>query len=637
MGKVAIAQHASLRPGGISPTPPAPRISRHRFPALQHVVLPLLILLALPLVETTLPSFLPSPPSFLSSAGNNVAVTMRGFVCRILAFAGTASYLGHGILASAQVCSNSSTAIGGTPFPPLIEATLEDLAKGLESGLFTSVDLVNAYVARINEVNSTLRMVTQINPDALAIAADLDAARANGTSYGPLHGIPILIKNNIATMDQMDNTAGSYALLGAKVPGDATVAAKLRKAGAIILGKTNLSQWANYRSYNTGNGWSALGGQTEAAYYPGQDPSGSSSGSGVASSLGLALASLGTETDGSIVSPSDVNNLVGIKPSVGLTSRYLVIPISEHQDTVGPMARTVKDAAYVLSAIAGPDTNDNYTSAIPCGRVPDYVAACDYFALRGKRIGVPRNLITLSGPDDPLQPIIPAFDAALDVLRAAGATVVDNITFPGFGNPDYHSNTEGVVLDADFVVNVAKYLSSLSYNPHNITSLASLQNFTQSFPLEQWSPELRDTAIWQGALDLGFDNTSPEFWANYIQQLYLAGPLGITGALTNFSLDALVIPTAFASTVPARLGSPIVTVPLGKFPAGTKVVANGIGTLNATAPNVPFGINFLAERFSEEKLIGLAYAFEQRTLVRNSVVPYIQPRTELVDVVKMRR
>lgn len=561
---------------------------------------------------------------------------MRGFICRILALAGTAAYLGQDIFASAQVCSNSSTAIGGTPFPPLIEATLEDLAKGLESGLFTSVDLVNAYVARINEVNSTLRMVTQLNPDALAIAEELDAARANGTSYGPLHGIPILIKNNIATMDKMDNTAGSYGLLGAKVPGDATVAAKLRKAGAILLGKTNLSQWANYRSYNTSNGWSALGGQTEAAYYPGQDPSGSSSGSGVASSLGLALAALGTETDGSIVSPSDVNNLVGIKPSVGLTSRYLVIPISEHQDTVGPMARTVKDAAYILSAIAGPDVNDNYTSAIPCGKVPDYVAACDYFALKGKRIGVPRNLMALQA-GDPLEPIIPVFNAALDVLRAAGATVVDNITFPGFEDSDYHANTEGIVLDADFVVGVARYFASLSYNPNNITSLAELQNFTQGFPLEQWSPELRDTAIWQEALDLGFDNTSPEFWANYTEQLYLAGPQGITGALANYSLDALVVPTAFSSTVPARLGSPIVTVPLGKYPANTTVVKNGIGTLNATAPNVPFGISFFAERFSEEKLIGLAYAFEQRTLVRNSIVPYLQPKTELVDVVGKKR
>ena len=381
---------------------------------------------------------------------------------------------------------------------------------------------------------------------------------------------------------------------------------------------------------------SAIGGQTEAAYYPGQDPSGSSSGSGVASSLGLALAALGTETDGSIVSPSDVNNLVGIKPSVGLTSRYLVIPISEHQDTIGPMARTVKDAAYILSAIAGPDVNDNYTSAIPCGKVPDYVAACDYFALKGKRIGVPRNLFALEA-GSPLEPIVAAFNASLDVLRAAGATVVDDITFPGYGGSNYLVDTEGIVLAADFVTGVARYFASLSYNPNNITSLAELQNFTQRFPPEQWSPELRDTGIWQDALDLGHGNASPEVWANYTRQLYLAGPQGITGALANFSLDALVVPTTFASTVPARLGSPIVTVPLGRFPANTTVVMNGIGTLNATAPNVPFGISFFAERFSEEKLIGLAYAFEQRTMVRNTIVPYIQPKTELKDVVGKRK
>lgn len=173
--------------------------------------------------------------------------------------------------------------------------TLEDLVDGLESGLFTSVDLVNAYEARINEVNSTLHMVTELNPDALSIAAGLDAMRANGTVLGPLHGIPILIKNNIATADKMNNTAGSFSLLGAKVPRDSTMAAKLRKAGAIILGKTNLSQWANYRSDNSTNGWSAYGGQTEGAYYPKQDPSGSSSGSGVSSSIGLALAALGSE------------------------------------------------------------------------------------------------------------------------------------------------------------------------------------------------------------------------------------------------------------------------------------------------------------------------------------------------------
>lgn len=209
-------------------------------------------------------------------------------------------------------------------FPPLIEADLEDVVTGLESGLFTSADLVKTYIARINEVNDTLHAVTELNPDALSIATSLDAMRRNGTILSPLHGVPILIKNNIATDDKMNNTAGSWSLLGAKVPRDSTLAAKLRKAGAVILGKTNLSQWANYRSDNTSNGWSAYGGQTYAAYYPKQDPSGSSSGSGVASSLGLALAALGSETSGSILSPSDVNNLVGIKPTVGLTSRYLV-------------------------------------------------------------------------------------------------------------------------------------------------------------------------------------------------------------------------------------------------------------------------------------------------------------------------
>lgn len=221
----------------------------------------------------------------------------------------------------------ATTSINHTSFPLLLEVTLDDLVAGLESDLFTSADLVRAYSARILEVNSTLHVVTELNPDALAVATHADELRKNGTVLGPLHGIPILIKNNIATGDAMNNTAGSFALLGAK-QGDSTIAAKLRKAGAIILGKTNLSQWANFRSNNSTNGWSAYGGQTKGAYYPEQDPSGSSSGSGVASSIGLALGALGTETSGSILSPADVSNLVGIKPSVGLTSRHLVIPVS---------------------------------------------------------------------------------------------------------------------------------------------------------------------------------------------------------------------------------------------------------------------------------------------------------------------
>ncbi len=557
--------------------------------------------------------------------------------------------MGHSILSSvlmltaAVACSvqNSlapvaglprhNTAIDGRPFPPLIEASLENLVRGLESGLFTSVDLVNVYVARILEMNSTLRMVTELNPDALAIAADLDAARAKGINYGPLHGIPILIKNNIATDDRMNTTAGSYALLGAKVPMDSTMATKLRKAGAVLLGKTNLSQWANYRSFNTSNGWSSHGGQTLGAYYPGQDPSGSSSGSGVACSLGLALACLGTETDGSILSPSNVNNLVGIKPSVGLTSRYLVVPISEHQDTIGPMARSVKDAAYLLSAIAGKDPRDNYTSAIPFDVIPDYAAACDYFALRGKRIGVPRNLIDARGPQ---AAILPIFNAALDTLRSAGATVVEDITLPGYDLLS-EGDFETVVLSADFVTDLARYFSELSVNPYDITSLGLLQAFTQKLPLESY-PE-RDTMVWDRALDLGHGNESPAFWGNYTRQLHYAGPLGITGALKNHSLDALVVPTSFAPFLPALLGSPVVTVPLGSYPPNTTVVKNKFGTLNATAPNIPFGLSFMAEHFSEEKLIGLAYAFEQRTTVRNKIVPYIQPTTELADIVSRRK
>lgn len=529
----------------------------------------------------------------------------------------------------------STTSIDGQPFPPLIDATLDDLFYGLNTGLFTSVDLVNAYTARILEANATLRMVTEINPDALRIAATLDAERAANISRGPLHGIPILIKNNIATADQMNNTAGSYALLGSKVPSDSTVAAKLRKAGAILLGKTNLSQWANYRSDNSSNGWSAYGGQTEGAYYPGQDPSGSSSGSGVASSLGLALGSLGTETDGSILSPSSQNNLVGIKPSVGLTSRYLVVPISEHQDTVGPMTRTVKDAAAILTAIAGFDVNDNYTSASPFanGSTPDYAQACQLDALRGKRIGVPRNYIDLAGQSY-LQPVVTTFNAALDVLRDAGATVVDNITLPGY-DVLATANLETIVLEADFNTDLAKYFSELTVNPYNLTNLADLQNFTRGFPLEDY-PE-RDTDVWVGALELGYGNTDPLFWSNYTAGQYYAGPLGITGALTNFSLDALVVPTPFSPYLPALLGSPVVTVPLGKFPENTTVMQNRFGNLNATGPNFPYGFSFMGARFDEYNLIGLAYAFEQRTQVRNTVLPYTEPTTELVHVVNARK
>ncbi|KAF2825272.1 amidase signature enzyme, partial [Ophiobolus disseminans] len=518
-------------------------------------------------------------------------------------------------------------------FPDLLDAGVEELTLGLERGDFSSVQLVEAYVGRILQVNSTLHMVTEINPDAWSIAQELDDERAHGTLRGPLHGLPILIKNNIATFDEMNNTAGSYALLGAKVPRDATVAARLRKAGAIILGKTNLSQWANYRSSNSSNGWSAHGGQTYGAYYPGQDPSGSSSGSGVASSLGLAVGSLGTETDGSILSPSQMNNIVGIKTTLGLTSRALVIPISEHQDTVGPMARTVKDAAYILQAIAGPDPYDNYTSAIPWARngtVPDYPAACQFDALLGKRIGVPRNAIGTR--TSATAPIYDAFEAALITLRNAGAIIIENTNYTAY-DQYLESDAEGTVLAGDFTPNLAAYLAQLTYNPNNVTSLADVNAFTKRFPAEQYPS--RDTANFENSLaqTANFSHTSAEFWAAYQSNLFLGGPGGILGALDTYRLDAVVLPTRAASGISAIIGGPVVTVPLGAYPGNTTVVTNRRGDLNATAPGVPFGIAFAGRKWSEEVLIGVAFAFEQRTGVRGVVRPYLKPGVGLGDVV----
>ena len=344
------------------------------------------------------------------------------------------------------------------------------------------------------------------------------------------------------------------------------------------------------------------------------------------------MAALGTETDGSILSPAEVNNLAAIKPTVGLTSRDLVIPISERQDTIGPMARTVKDAAYLLAAIAGKSPYDNYTSAIPFDTIPDYVAACNFSALRNRRIGVPRNLVDLSIAPT-AAPIVSAFNDALDVLRSAGATIVDYTNFTGYDALN-KGNYSTIVLEVDFVSDLPKYLSELSYNPNQVHDLQDVRNFTHSFPLEDW-PE-RDTLVWDAGLELGYDYTSPEFWSNYTMNTYLAGPLGVTGALANYSLDALVLPTAFSPNFPALIGSPVVTVPLGAFPSNTKVSLNQFGNLNATAPNVPFGISFMGPHFSEELLIGLAYAFEQRTQVRDTITPYIQPTVELVDVVNAR-
>lgn len=385
----------------------------------------------------------------------------------------------------------------------------------------------------------------------------------------------------------MNNTAGSYSLLGATVPRDSTIAAKLRAAGVIILGKSNLSQWANFRSFNSSNGWSAYGGQVLGAYYPNMDPSGSSAGSGVASSIGLALAALGTETDGSILSPSSVNNLVGIKPTVGLTSRSLVIPISQHQDTVGPMARTVRDAAYILSIIAGKDQYDNYTQAQPFDTPPDYVKALNFESLRGSRIGIPRNGLT---PDNTSQPILDAFEAAIQVIKNAGAIIIDNTNFSAFeeflADSQRDIGNETIVLDADFVSDLPNlYLSQLTSNPNNIHSLADERNFTHTFPLEDY-PQ-RDTGVWDQALGLGYNNTDYRFWQAYQFTTYFGGEGGVLGVLKKFNLDALILPTDYSPSLPAYAGLPVVTVPMGFYPSSSKIVAFPPWNLTAIGPNIP--------------------------------------------------
>jgi amidase len=327
----------------------------------------------------------------------------------------------------------------------------------------------------------------------------------------------------------------------------------------------------------------------------------------------------------------------------------MVIPISEHQDTIGPMARTVKDAAYILQAIAGVDPYDNYTSAIPNEVVPDFIAACNLSALSGSRLGIPRNVIPLH----PLAnltngPIMDAFEQALGTLREAGATIVEDTNFTAAAE-FRHSNASTEVISADFLVNLHDYFESLTYNPRNITSLSELRDFTQSFPLEDYPT--RDTADWDQVLEQNWNNTDPRFWPAYQENLYYGGEGGLLGSIERHDLDAVILPTILASKWAAIIGSPIVTVPLGSFPDGVPVVEYPPWNLVESAPNIPyvdtvsqlgsdlirssrFGISFLGARFTDEKLIGLAYAFEQRTIIRDKVQPYLTPSIELVDVVE---
>ncbi|TFK55207.1 amidase signature enzyme [Heliocybe sulcata] len=538
--------------------------------------------------------------------------------------------------------------------PDLYEASVAELGGGLNAGTFTSVDLIKAYYARIDEVNlqgPTLRAVIEKNPSALVEAAALDAERRLLGPRSILHGIPILVKDNIATLvsEGMNTTAGSFSLEGSIVPRDAGVVKRLRAAGAIILGKANLSEFSHARG-DLASGWSGRGGQCTAAYYPGANPCGSSSGSGVAASIGLAAVTLGTETDGSITCPASQNNVVGIKPTVGLTSRaggefipsggaycfsdvyiFLVIPITAHQDTVGPLTRSVSDAAAVLSVISGPDPNDNYTLAQP-SVVPSYLEALNASALQGARLGVPRTVFLDPSYYKIDDTVLDAYAAALETLKSLGATIVDPADLPS-AQEIVASKDELIVARTDFKAGLNAWFESLLANPSGVRSMADLIAFNDAHPeLEKPINYTDQSTLIKAELTEGFNTT---YYQALAYNYELGRTRGIDAALKEHDLDALVLPTAGYVTTPAALaGYPIVTVPLGFYPDNTTAVPTGPVTFYP-APGVPFGLSFIGTAYSEYSLIGYAYAYEQRTMTRLQRKAYAAaiPTTQLEDII----
>ena len=480
---------------------------------------------------------------------------------------------------------------------------LEQQAR-MTAGTLSSHALVSRYLTRIAAIDKAgprINAVIELNPDALAIARELDRERAAGKVRGPLHGLAVLLKDNIATGDRMSTTAGSLALEGVRATRDAHVAAQLRAAGAVIIGKTNLSEWANMRSPRSTSGWSARGGLTRNPYALDRNTSGSSSGSGAAVAASLATFAVGTETDGSIVSPSSTCGVVGIKPTLGLVSRSGIIPIAHSQDTAGPMARSVTDAALLLAAMAGPDSADPITKD-GIGKAGGYLAALKADALKGKRIGVARDFFGRSEKVDALM------EKALLVLKAQGATLVD-VKLP---NTDKYDDAEFQVLLYEFAPGLASYLAN--YAPQaRIKGMADVIAFNRQHSereLGHYAQNYLELAQAKGGLD------SKEYTDALALCKRYAGPEGIELVMKEHQLDALVAPTSgpawltdlvngdhsggsFSSPA-AVAGYPHVTVPAG--------YVHGL----------PVGLSFVGGAWSEAALIGMAYSYEQATKLRKA-------------------
>jgi amidase len=495
------------------------------------------------------------------------------------------------------------------PFTELVEATISDLNSKIKSGKLTSRRLVEMYLERIKEIDPKTHSVLELNPDALAIADALDKERKRGKIRGPLHGIPILLKDNIDTADKMHTTAGSLALFDAPTPArDAFIAAQLRKAGAVILGKTNLSEWANFRSTRSISGWSGRGGQTNNPYFLDQNPCGSSSGSGVSVSASLAAAAVGTETNGSVICPSLTNGIVGIKPTVGLVSRSGIVPISHSQDTAGPMTRTVRDAAIMLTAMAGTDPMDPATADADNRRVKDYTKFLDTKGLKGARLG----LVTF-----PPQRNADAWKAYylpfLDKIRDAGATLVE-VKFPDFGQTAGTDRTS--VLEYEFKADLNKYLAARGGTYRTLEDLIKFNDENKDRELPKFGQELFIQSQAKG------DLTDKDYLDALARIRKQTREDGVDALLAANKLDALVGPTSGqAWSVAAVAGYPSITVPIGLRNVPAIAAAENRPAIPASIQAA--GMLFFGTAWSEPVLIKYAYAFEQ--LTRGRVTPEFLP------------
>jgi amidase len=483
----------------------------------------------------------------------------------------------------------------------LDEATIAELQEGLRSGKHTSRSLARQYIARIEEVDRkgpALNSVIEINPEALEIAEALDRERKAGRLRGPLHGVPILIKDNLDTADRMRTTAGSLAMVGARPPRDSFVARKLREAGAVLLGKTNLSEWANFRSTHSSSGWSARGGQTRNPYALDRNPCGSSSGSGVAAAANLCAAAIGTETDGSVVCPSSANSIVGIKPTLGLVSRSGIIPIAHSQDTAGPMARTVADAAILLGAITGVDPRDPVTRESHGKSFTDYTKFLDPNGLRGARIGVARKFFGFNDKVDKLMA------DAIEAIKRAGATVIDPAEIATAGKFD---DSEFEVLLYEFKADLNAYLAGLGPEApaRSLKDLIEFNEKNRDKEMPYFGQEIFIRAEAKGPL------TETAYRRALAKNHRLSRTLGIDATIGKHRLDAMIAPTG---------GPPWPTDLLNgdHFTGGFSTPSAVAGYPHITVPGgyvhgLPVGISFFGRAYSEPSLIKLAYAFEQAT------------------------